>query len=110
MISLRILMVLGDGDAQLGPFAASLREGGHQVRLADREVADELLASGSESFDAVVRAPDADRAAPSPLDAAERRHIAAALQHTRGNKRQAAHLLGIARSTLLAKVRKYQLG
>lgn len=110
MIPLRILMVLGDGDAQLAPLAAALREAGHQVRLADGDVASDLLATGSESFDAVVRAPSADRAAPSPLDAAERRHIAAALQHTRGNKRQAAHLLGIARSTLLAKVRKYQLG
>jgi DNA-binding protein Fis len=39
----------------------------------------------------------------------EKTHIAAALRHTRGNKRQAAHMLGIARSTLLAKVRKYNL-
>lgn len=110
MTPLRILMVMGDGDAPLAPLAASLREAGHQVRLADSEVATDLLATGPESFDAVVRAPAADRTAPSPLDAAERRHIAAALRHTRGNKRQAAHLLGIARSTLLAKVRKYQLG
>lgn len=110
MTPLHILMVLGEGDAQLGPLAATLRAGGHEVRLADGDAANDLLATGSERFDAVVRAPAADRAAPSPLDAAERRHIAAALQHTRGNKRQAAHLLGIARSTLLAKVRKYQLG
>jgi DNA-binding protein Fis len=31
------------------------------------------------------------------------------LRHTRGNKRQAALLLGISRSTLLHKVRKYGL-
>ena len=31
------------------------------------------------------------------------------LRHTGGNKRQAAHLLGISRSTLLHKVRKYGL-
>ena len=31
------------------------------------------------------------------------------LRHTRGNKRQAALLLGISRSTLLHKVRKYDL-
>jgi DNA-binding protein Fis len=31
------------------------------------------------------------------------------LRHTHGNKRQAAHLLGISRSTLLHKVRKYGL-
>jgi DNA-binding NtrC family response regulator len=46
---------------------------------------------------------------PDSLDAAERRHIARALRHTSGNKRQAALLLGISRSTLLHKVRKYGL-
>jgi DNA-binding NtrC family response regulator len=46
---------------------------------------------------------------PEPLDEVERRHIARTLGFTRGNKRRAAHLLGIARSTLLAKVRKYGL-
>jgi DNA-binding NtrC family response regulator len=47
--------------------------------------------------------------APESLDAAETRHLRAMLRFTRGNKRQAALLLGIARSTLLAKVRKYGL-
>jgi DNA-binding NtrC family response regulator len=47
--------------------------------------------------------------APDSLEAAERRHIALVLRHTHGNKRQAAHLLGISRSTLLHKVRKYGL-
>jgi DNA-binding NtrC family response regulator len=46
---------------------------------------------------------------PETLEAAEARHIAAMLRFTRGNRRQAAMLLGIARSTLLAKIRKYQL-
>lgn len=51
----------------------------------------------------------AEPVAPDSLDAAERRHIALMLRHTGGNKRQAAHLLGISRSTLLHKVRKYGL-
>lgn len=46
---------------------------------------------------------------PESLEAAERRHLALVLGHTGGNKRKAAHLLGISRSTLLNKVRKYGL-
>jgi DNA-binding NtrC family response regulator len=46
---------------------------------------------------------------PEPLDSIERRHIAATLRFTRGNRRNAAQILGIARSTLLAKIRKYGL-
>lgn len=46
---------------------------------------------------------------PETLDAAEGRHIAAALHYVHGNRRQAAILLGIARSTLLAKIRRHHL-
>jgi DNA-binding NtrC family response regulator len=46
---------------------------------------------------------------PESLEAAEARHIRAMLEHTGGNRRQAAMLLGVARSTLLMKIRKYQL-
>ena len=46
---------------------------------------------------------------PDSLDAAERRHLALVLHHTGGNKRRAALILGISRSTLLNKVRKYRL-
>lgn len=108
MDPLRILFILPEGDPPLAPLAAMLREAGHLVQMAPAERAAELL-SGPEPFDVVIRAPGEEVAAPSPLEQAERRHIAATLRHTRGNKRQAAHLLGIARSTLLAKVRKYEL-
>jgi DNA-binding NtrC family response regulator len=50
-----------------------------------------------------------DVAEPDSLESAERRHLALVLRHTSGNKRKAAHLLGISRSTLLNKVRKYGL-
>jgi DNA-binding NtrC family response regulator len=46
---------------------------------------------------------------PDSLAAAERRHLAMVLGHTSWNKRKAAQLLGISRSTLLNKVRKYDL-
>ena len=50
-----------------------------------------------------------DLAEPDSLEAAERRHLLLALRHTAGNKRRAALILGISRSTLLNKVRKYRL-
>jgi len=114
MNPLRILVVLDEGDTTLGPLASSLKEAGHEVRVASPVVAGDLLAPDAAPFDAVVRPPAratgaSTEEAPAPLDDAERHHIAATLRHTRGNKRQAAHLLGIARSTLLAKVRKYGL-
>lgn len=46
---------------------------------------------------------------PLSLAEVERRHIARTLAWTGGNRREAARLLGVARSTLLAKIRRYQL-
>ncbi len=48
-------------------------------------------------------------APPEPLEAVERRQIAAMLHYTAGNRRKAAQMLGLARSTLLAKIRRYEL-
>ena len=46
---------------------------------------------------------------PESLESVERRQIAAMLRYTGGNRRKAAQLLGLARSTLLAKIRRYGL-
>ncbi|MCA9722032.1 MAG: hypothetical protein KC489_06460 [Gemmatimonadetes bacterium] len=46
---------------------------------------------------------------PESLAGAEARHLEAVLAFTGGNRRQAALLLGIARSTLLAKLRRHGL-
>lgn len=49
----------------------------------------------------------ADDAAPPTLEASERRTIAAALKASAGNRTRAAQHLGIARSTLLEKLKRY---
>jgi DNA-binding NtrC family response regulator len=76
----------------------TLRAAGHTVSMTDRDDPADFVVS-----DAVAQP------APESLEAAESRHIAAVLHHTGGNRRQAALLLGVARSTLLAKIRKYGL-
>ena len=96
--------------------------GGLAVAAPDGAAAAEAIAL--PGFDALVvdlGDPDLDlarlRAAlaparpvePESLERAERRHIALMLAHTGGNRRRAAQLLGISRSTLLHKVRKYGL-
>ncbi|MEZ4455783.1 MAG: helix-turn-helix domain-containing protein [Gemmatimonadales bacterium] len=103
--------------------AESLRAQGHDTVIQETAsgVSDAL---GTPGVDAVIIDPDlpqldfdrlraaftTDRpAVPEPIDSVERRHIAATLRFTGGNRRNAAQLLGIARSTLLAKIRKYGL-
>ncbi len=77
----------------------SLRDSGHVVSLTEGDG----VAADFTVIDAVAQP------VPESLEAAESRHIAAVLRFTGGNRRQAALLLGVARSTLLAKIRKYGL-
>jgi len=117
------LLVLERDPVRRDALLAALRGAGHRA-VAAPDAAAAAAALGAPGFDALVLdlgLPDLDSArlrealvpgepaAPDSLEAAERRHIALVLQHTGGNKRRAALLLGISRSTLLHKVRKYGL-
>ncbi|MGH7628363.1 MAG: helix-turn-helix domain-containing protein [Gemmatimonadales bacterium] len=117
------LLVLGADPGRRRALAEPLRAAGAPVfETDDPAVAAEALAG--PGFDAVLidlRLPPLDGAAlraaiapgnagpPDSLDDAERRHIAHALRYTGGNRRRAALILGISRSTLLHKIRKFRL-
>ena len=122
MLPLQVLIVGADVPRRR-MLADALRAAGARVfETGDSRTAAESL--GAAGFEAVVIdlwLPSLDRArlslafapdasvAPDSLDDAERRHIERTLRHTGGNRRQAALILGISRSTLLHKIRKYGL-
>jgi len=85
--------------------AQALRVAGHVVVSGEVDTVPPDVAPAPE----FVVTEGAALPAPESLEAAESRHIAAVLRFAKGNRRQAALLLGVARSTLLAKIRKYGL-
>ena len=106
MHSLHIQLLVADPQREdVVAVCEALRAAGHVV------VADEVrrLPDGVAPNAEFVITEGSAQPTPESLDAAETRHIRAVLRFTGGNKRQAALLLGIARSTLLAKIRKYRL-
>ncbi len=119
---MRVLMLVADPERR-NDLAELLRRASHRVEtISDaaaasdslREpVADTLILDlGSAELDLTAlrhAISPGDAVEPESLEAAERRHLARVLRFTDGNKRKAALLLGISRSTLLNKVRKYAL-
>ncbi|HET7598818.1 MAG TPA: helix-turn-helix domain-containing protein [Gemmatimonadales bacterium] len=122
MQPLSFLVVVPDA-ARRRALVELLRAAGHRsFDTADGAIAAESLAA--PGFDALLldaSLPSLDLGAlrnalypaaalaPVSLEAAERAHIARTLEHTAGNRRQAALILGISRSTLLHKIRRYGL-
>lgn len=96
--------------------------GYHVIPVENTSLAGEALAAADAEYlvlglgfpridlDALRRAIDpAGSAEPESLDTVERRHIERVLQQTGGNRSRTARLLGISRSTLLSKIRRYGL-
>lgn len=117
------ILVLDRNRDRRDDLVALLRGAEHRVDVAvdGASAVESLGAAGTDALVLDLGMPGLDLAAlrkalvpadagePESLESAERRHLAVVLQHTGGNKRKAAQLLGISRSTLLNKVRKYHL-
>ena len=121
MNPLHILVVSAD-PARRDDLAGLLQRASHRsVAVTEGSAALEQIDRGIDAVVLDLAHPELDMSAlrralspsdgsePDSLEAAERRHLSLVLRHTSGNKRRAAHILGISRSTLLNKVRKYGL-
>lgn len=103
---LHIRLIVTDAEREdVAAVRAALRAAGHVV--VDEDLA-QLPTAISAAPDFVITEAAA-QPVPESLAGAESRHLRATLRFTHGNRRQAALLLGVARSTLLAKMRRYGL-
>ena len=121
----RPVLVVSNDPSRAERVAECLRKEGGRTTIETRGAdAAALLGEGGDAASGLLvldlSLPELDRqrlreamgdhaAPPDPLEAVERRQIAAMLQYTAGNRRKAAQMLGLARSTLLAKIRRYAL-
>ena len=78
-------------------------------RRQEIDAEDLLLTKLVTAGDTEATGPDSDKFAPLSLDDIESRHIFNTLNHTGWNKSKSANILGIERSTLDRKIRRYQL-
>ena len=121
----RPVLVVSNDPSRAERVAECLRKEGGTTTIESRGAdAAALIGEGGEAANGLLvldlKLPELDRqrlreamgehaAPPEPLEAVEKRQIAAMLQYTAGNRRKAAQMLGLARSTLLAKIRRYEL-
>ena len=121
----RPVLVVSNNPSRAERVAECLRKEGGRTTIETRGAdAAALIGEGGETAEGLLvldlALPELDRqrlreamgehaAPPEPLEAVEKRQIAAMLQYTAGNRRKAAQMLGLARSTLLAKIRRYEL-
>jgi DNA-binding NtrC family response regulator len=123
MRGMEILVVASD-PVRAQALSQPLRDSGHLVAsesdallvgpqlaggLLDAVVVDLTLAGLDPAALGRAMLPPSASSPPEPLESVERRHILATLAYTGGNKRRAASLLGIARSTLIQKIRRYEI-
>lgn len=104
-LHLRLLSRGNDRD-DVAALVDALQGAGHVVTLSGEDRVPDDVAPLPE----FVISDGAAQPVPESLAAMEARHIRAVLEYCGGNRSQAAALLGVARSTLLAKLRRYRLG
>ena len=75
--------------------SASVLAKGETIQPADLVLPDRPRSSGEDTWE------------PISLQELERRHVIRVLEHTRGNKKRAAEILGIERCTLYSKLKNY---